>query len=1012
MTFVFRFIRAAAAGLLVALTACGGGGEGDGETGTPPATTLIGTSGGTVTGPNGAKVVIPPGALASDTPIAVEQSSAGAPALPAGFIALGSMFAYTPHGTLFAAPVTVTLPFDPALVPAGGVPALYKTNVQNAWEQVVGASFGANSVSAAVTGFSFAQVVIPPLRSSDPLRIWSFSELRGDALQEIELDADVQIVGAVREVREFGPALFDSAYLFDDGLLLAPDAKATGHIASSVDGVTFWVGAEAPAGNANLPQSPVGSISRLQQLQTFIKQAPDATLRFTLTTVFIEARDFNAVLNRVCPPVHQQGLLCDLIEGELYFDVQAITADPLPTTTRPITFFHTAGYAALTGFAGNWNSAAFSTRVSRTPLWTVEDFDFVIESVNDAPEAHVLMKFRRPRTYTVDLSSIAVGKAFTLKINTTASAYNRIAGPPSEFATSVGAFLRDPLTIGGASLATTGLLRTDTQNPVLGVELPETPAACLPGPVPDPAAGMLQFSAASYRMAESSHMPTVTVTRTGGSRGAVTATVTTSDGTALAGTDYQAVNGTVFFADGDSAPRVVEVPIVQDVLSGEPDKTVNLRLSQPGGCAALGPQIVALLTIVDDDPAPPLPSGLDSSFGTAGKATLDRFGGDRSGMALQADGKIVMVGGTFTDFILARFNADGSIDRSFGIDGKVTTDMGSGLRREEALAVAVQSDSKIVVVGYTAIDATPPAPDLPSTFAIARYNSDGSLDTGFGTGGKASGSVNGIARAVAIQPDGKIVLAGDFELELSNGVFVSDFVIARFNANGSLDLPFGTSGTGQVATDIGGAANSGRNLVLQPNGAIVVSGTPQCSQPGCLHTDVVRYNANGTLDASFGSGGKLTLAELDVGQGLVRQVDGKLALVGTLVQPIAPATARFVLMRLNADGSLDTGFGTAGTASTALSEHAVASGIALQTDGKLVVIGTRAFSANPNFIVARYNVNGSLDTGFANAGTLSIDFFGFDDIGENVLVQPDGRIVVGGQARNLVDGYGLARINP
>ena len=77
-----------------------------------------------------------------------------------------------------------------------------------------------------------------------------------------------------------------------------------------------------------------------------------------------------------------------------------------------------------------------------------------------------------------------------------------------------------------------------------------------------------------------------------------------------------------------------------------------------------------------------------------------------------------------------------------------------------------------------------------------------------------------------------------------------------------------------------------------------------------------------------------------------------------------------------------------------------------------MVVGTRAFSANPNFIVARYHVDGTLDTGFGNAGTLSIDFFGFDDIGENVIVQSDGRIVVGGQARNQVDGYGLARINP
>ncbi len=416
-------------------------------------------------------------------------------------------------------------------------------------------------------------------------------------------------------------------------------------------------------------------------------------------------------------------------------------------------------------------------------------------------------------------------------------------------------------------------------------------------------------------------------------------------------------------------------------------------------------------------PAPPPPtstatSGLDPTFGSAGKATLQAFGGDRSGMALQADGKIVMVGGTFTDFILARFNADGSIDRSFGIDGKVTTDMGSGLRQEEALAVAIQSDGKIVVAGYTAIDATPPAQDPSETFALARYNSDGNLDTSFGVGGRVSNNVNGRAQALAIQPDGKIVAAGEFNFDSTNGSDFADFTLARFNANGSLDLPFASSGTGQLALDIGSATNSVRNLVLQPDGAIVVSGKPIGTFAGSDHTDIARFNANGRLDTSFGSGGTLTLVGAEVGEGLVRQPDGKLVLVGSVVQPIAPATSRFVLMRRNADGSADSGFGSAGTVDVALAENATAEGVALQADGKLVVVGTRAFASNPNFVVARYDGKGALDTGFGAGGMLSIDFFGFSDAGENVLVQPDGKIVVGGLARNNVDGYGVARINP
>ncbi len=256
------------------------------------------------------------------------------------------------------------------------------------------------------------------------------------------------------------------------------------------------------------------------------------------------------------------------------------------------------------------------------------------------------------------------------------------------------------------------------------------------------------------------------------------------------------------------------------------------------------------------------------------------------------------------------------------------------------------------------------------------------------------------------------MVAGEFSFASANGGDFSDFTVARFNPNGTLDLGFGGSGTGQVATDIGSATNSARNLVLQPNGAIAVSGKPQGSQAGLAHTDMARYNANGTLDTSFGSGGKLTLAGVDVGQGLARQADGRFVLVGSVTAATVPATSRFLLKRLTADGSADTSFGNAGTVDTAFTLNAAASAVALQGDGKIVVAGTTAFSANSNFVVARYNVNGSVDASFGNDGSLSIDFFGFTDIGESVLVQPDGKIVVGGQAQHNFDGYGVARINP
>jgi len=141
----------------IALAACGGGGGSNDDT----SGATLGPSGGTVAEAGGAQVEVPAGALTQSTAIAVAQSSAGAPALPAGVTAFGPMVAFTPHGTTFALPVTVTVPFDAAAVPAGTRVALYKTTAgETAWERVAGATVGANSVTAMIESFSFAQVAV------------------------------------------------------------------------------------------------------------------------------------------------------------------------------------------------------------------------------------------------------------------------------------------------------------------------------------------------------------------------------------------------------------------------------------------------------------------------------------------------------------------------------------------------------------------------------------------------------------------------------------------------------------------------------------------------------------------------------------------------------------------------------------------------------------------------------------------------------------------------------------
>jgi uncharacterized delta-60 repeat protein len=1030
MSVIHQILRFAVVGVVLTLAACGGGGDDGGGGGTPPAGILVGAAGGTVVGPNGTKVVIPPGALAADTTINIEESSAGAPALPPGLTVRGPMYAFTPHGTTFAVPVTLTLPFDGSAIPSGSGPAFYKTNAQNQWERVTTATFGASTVTAQITSFSNGQSGIELIEC--PLRQWSFQTTTnvpswGTPIEPSRFDA--KRCGEVLETFLFGA--LDSVFELDHGL--TPNL-AMGEVYSDPDGLEFSVYAEAPSGVPTISGFRSGGEVTLEQSQSYVKRSPNATLQLELSQAFLQARDHNGrPLSIECPPgirienKSDEDLvsLCHPLSTRIEFRAAVYRGVRSPTR-RGLDIFTTHGVAEMYGFDGKWKFFATPMGDADTPLWTNANFtvtdDVGVTDPKGLDGRDPLVVLNAPLVLNIDLSSIdvceqdkkadeCVDKAFTVLSILKADAWNW-RGRESGAA----AFLRDPQHIGNHTLRVTGLEATNNPQP-LPTEQPE-PIACSTGP--DPAAGVLQFSAGSYSAMEGTGTRggarDILVTRTQGSKGAVSVNFSAGGGTAVSGVDYDAPAITVRFSDGDTTPRLVTINVLSNTAI-EADKTLNLTLTNPGGCATLGQQAGAVLTILDDDqpPPPPPPSGLDLTFGGGdGKATLERFGGARSGMALQADGKIVMVGGTFTDFILARFNADGSIDTGFGIDGKVTTDMGSGLRQEEALAVAIQSDGKIVVAGHTAIDNTPPSPDPSPTFALARYNSDGSLDTSFGTGGRVSNNVNGQAYAVAIQADGKIVAAGEFSFASTNGSDFSDFTVARFNANGTLDLAFGGSGTGQVATDIGSATNTARNLVLQPNGAIVVSGKPQGSQAGFDHTDVARYNANGTLDTSFGSGGKLTLAGVDVGQGLARQPDGRFVLVGTTTVGTFPtSSARFALMRLNADGSPDASFGTAGTVNTAFTFNAGALAVALQGDGKIVAAGSTVLEVQPNFVVARYNGDGSLDTTLGNGtGNLSIDFFGFSDGAQSVAVQADGKIVVGGVATNNFSGYGVARINP
>jgi uncharacterized delta-60 repeat protein len=1003
-----------------ALSACGGGGGGDEQNpaGTqPPQSSGIGAAGGTVLGPNGSKVVVPGGALAVVTQIAVDQTSASAPPLPAGLTPIGQMFAFTPHGTTFAVPVTITMPFDPGAVSSGKTAALFKTNAQNQWVKVTNAAFGATSVSAQVSSFSFGQVVEEELPRTELLRTFLFFDMLNDRrgiagtpdLFEVESIKDP--AGDAVRVHDFGAASFDLDIALLDGTSVAANGIASGVVASAADGRTFQVAAEAPLGNSNVAGEKIGGASKLIQEQTFIKRDENATLVFHMPLARIETHDENAVIGRECP---EDFFICNFIQGFLSYKIEAYRTDGEQANT----FFGVGGTLALHGFAENWVSDPTTDIGSHASFWNDSDLEFRIEDPNGASDSHAILTLVNPRTYAVDLSSIEVGAQFHVHIEAFAHAYNQIAGPPSELRTAAGAYMNFEAPGGGggggAMLESTGL------EPVATQDVPDPPPlvippSCVPGPSNS---GTLQFSRTSYTTRETENdPPTVTVTRVGGTNGVVTAVFTTSNGSATENADYEPVLATVFFGDGDDEPRVAQIPIIEDSIA-ETNETVQLTLSQPGACGSLGSQDTATLTIVDNDTLPG-PSGIDETFGDLGKAALRGFGGDRSGMALQPDGKVIMVGGTFTDFIMARFNANGSIDADFGDNGKVTTNIfGSDASLpQEANAVAVQRDGKIVVAG----SATIPRPDGRTAIALVRYNSDGSIDTSFNGTGFAFGPtfIFGRAFAVAIDSRDRIVVAGDtFKPSTTDS---SDFIVARFNANGTVDSSF-NQGAGFNVTDINGVANEGHGLEVLADDSLIVSGFAPIRVSNVNGTTivsdplgaVVKYQENGFVDQTFGAAGRVALPGDNVGRGLAVQSDGRIVLAGSIAIGTFPTQVnRFALMRLLANGTVDTSFGDGGRVQTSLTDRGdEALGVALQADGKIVAGGRSNGGLNSNFAVARYDRDGDLDTGFSEDGKLTIDFFGSDDIAENVAIQSDGKIVLGGLARDNVDGYGVARVLP
>jgi uncharacterized delta-60 repeat protein len=380
--------------------------------------------------------------------------------------------------------------------------------------------------------------------------------------------------------------------------------------------------------------------------------------------------------------------------------------------------------------------------------------------------------------------------------------------------------------------------------------------------------------------------------------------------------------------------------------------------------------------------------------------TTDLLGSDDGivAAAVQSDGKIVVVGvspgGFDGDAVLARYTITGALDSTFDGDGTCVV---AGLDPRD---VAIQPDGSIVVAG--SMDSA----DLDRDFALARVDSSCTPDTSFGDNGLAGedGTFNGNdeARGMALQTDGKIVVVGGTD-EASEG---GDAVIARFTSDGDYDSSFaGSDGRRIVAV---GAHSQAFGVAIQPNGKIVVAGQ---GGGGARQFALARLDASGSLDESFGDGGRVRtdFGGSDAALDVVVQPDGKIVAAGL-------TSDDFAVARYRKGGGLDGKFSANGKNRTDFNGgEDAAVGVVLQPNGRIVLAGEAAPPGpdmGPQFGLVRYRSNGGLDPTFSGNGKQRTRFGSNDEEYATDVVLQEGLIVVVGRATPGVPhefDFGLAR---
>lgn len=402
------------------------------------------------------------------------------------------------------------------------------------------------------------------------------------------------------------------------------------------------------------------------------------------------------------------------------------------------------------------------------------------------------------------------------------------------------------------------------------------------------------------------------------------------------------------------------------------------------------------------------PGNLDKSFGINGIVTTSMGVRDDNvaSIQVQSDNKILAAGYSFNgdnyDFAIARYDTNGVLDINFGNNGKVITEIGTG--NNSIRSLNIQTDGKIVVAGYA-------DNSIYADFALARYNIDGSLDNSFGTDGKLTTSFGefSVSFSAAIQFDRKIIVVGCAGSPVGPGGNL--FALVRYNSNGSLDSTFGNNG--KITTVIRNIDDVATSVGIQSDGKIVVAGSSYHFTNFSMGSDIAlaRYNANGTLDTTFGIGGKVItlIGEFSLATKLNILDNQKIIISGSTYNG---SNWDFALVQYNTDGSMDNSFGKDGIVSTAIGAgNDYAHSSIIQPDHKIIVTGSSVDNPHSNFALVRYNQDGSLDNTFGSDGIVTTAIDSNNSYLFSVVMQKNGEIVAAGATRlnDTIADFALAR---